>query len=85
MYQPKPAPPGNDPVALGMWVQGEFDAVAQASRDAVDAISLNVLYAAPKKPRPGMIVCADGVHWQPLGAGGGYFGYFGGAWVKLNN
>lgn len=83
MYSPKPAP--FDPKALPQYVADELQSVAQAQRDPVDFIQLNVLYAAPKKPRNGIVVCADGVSWQPLGAGGGFFGYFGGAWVKLNN
>jgi hypothetical protein len=85
MYQPKPFPPVSSIADLARHVDSELHAVAQAEHDLADSMQLTVLNAAPKKPRAGMIVCADGVHWQPLGAGGGYFGYFGGAWVKLNN
>lgn len=83
MYQPKFPPFSPDVAALTAYVSDELQSVAQSQGDTVDFIQLNVLNAAPSKPRAGQIVCADGVNWQPLGAGGGYFGYFGGAWVKL--
>ena len=80
MYQPKPAPADTDAYTVA-----ELQSIAQAQSDPVDFVQLNVLHKAPKKPREGMVVCADGSDWQPLAAGGGFFGYFGGAWKKLNN
>lgn len=40
------------------------------------------LSVAPTKPRAGMIALADGTNWNP-GSGAGFYGYYGGAWVKL--
>jgi hypothetical protein len=93
MYSPKPAPYlSSDPKAvvgslnqLSTYVADELQSVAGAASDPVNFLQLNVLHVAPEKPRDGQVVCADGTDWQPLGAGGGFFGYFGGAWVKLNN
>lgn len=45
-------------------------------------LELRPLYAAPDKPREGMIVCADGTHWNP-GGGKGVYAYLNGAWSKL--
>lgn len=36
----------------------------------------------PTKPRDGMIVFVDGASWDP-GSGAGFYGYYGGNWVKL--
>ena len=83
MYQPKFPPFSPDVAQLTAYVSDELQSVAQSQGDTVDFVQFNVLPAAPSKPREGMCVCADGTDWQPLGAGGGFFGYFGGAWVKL--
>lgn len=83
-YQPGPFM-GTTLEDLRDFVLSELQDIAQSAQDPVDFAELNKLYKAPDKPRDGIVVCADGVSWQPLGAGGGYFGYFGGAWVKLNN
>lgn len=37
---------------------------------------------APAKPRKGDYRLADGTNWNP-GSGAGFYGYYGGAWVKL--
>lgn len=82
MYEPKPLPPVDPKAqALADHVADELRAVAQAQDDPVDFIQLNVLNVAPKKPRAGMVVEADGTNWNP-GAGAGCYIYRGG-WVKL--
>lgn len=53
-----------------------------------DGIRLKMTMKEPPKPRPGDIfyvgTVADGSTWDPDASGdGGYFGYHGGAWVKL--
>jgi hypothetical protein len=83
MYEPRPAPFAPDVASLSSYVASELQSVAQAARDSLDVLQLNVLHAEPLRPREGMVICADGTDFQPLGAGGGYFGYFGGVWVKL--
>jgi hypothetical protein len=40
------------------------------------------VYAVPQRVRDGMIVLADGTTWNP-GSGGGFYGYYAGAWHKL--
>ncbi len=83
MYQPKFPDFNPDVAALTTYVVGEFQSVAQSQNDLVDFVQLNVLHAEPARLREGLVICADGTDYQPLGAGGGFFGYFGGAWVKL--
>jgi hypothetical protein len=85
MYQPKFPPLNTDVKGLAQYVGDELQAVARDQGGAVDFVQLNVLKRAPTKPVDGIVVCADGTNWAPLGAGGGFFGYYGGAWVKLNN
>lgn len=86
MYQPKPLLQlGASPEmkALADYLVSELRAIASESARPVDFLHLSPLHKAPTKLAEGMVVCADGTHWAPLAAGGGYFGYFGGAWVKL--
>lgn len=83
-YQPAPFM-GRTPEEFQQYVLSELQDIAQSQSDPVEFFELEVLHKAPSKPRDGMLVCADGVHWQPLSAGGGFFGRFNGAWVKLNN
>ncbi len=46
------------------------------------SLQLEELHAVPEKPRTGLIVLADGTDWNP-GSGAGFYGYYGGSWVKL--
>ena len=55
-------------------IQGAFEDTSQ--------VTLKKLYAAPTKPRNGMVVYADGTTWNP-GSGEGYYGYRGGTWNFL--
>jgi hypothetical protein len=72
MYQPKPPPFNPDVLTLAGYVDGELQSVAQAQSDAVDSTQFNVLHVAPKKPRKGMLVLADGTDWDP-GSGAGLY------------
>lgn len=60
----------------------EFQAIQQAAQRAEPFIELEVSHAAPTKLRNGMVALADGTDWDP-GSGAGFYGYYGGAWVKL--
>jgi hypothetical protein len=82
-YAPRFPPVNPDLQGLSQYVNDELHSVARSQSEATDFVQLTVLNKAPSRVVDGMVVCADGVHWQPLSAGGGYFGYFGGAWVKL--
>ena len=46
------------------------------------AALLEELNVAPKKPRTGLTVLADGTNWNP-GTGQGVYTYYAGAWHKL--
>ncbi len=57
----------------------------QKVKVAIDLLALghvDVTYVAPLKPRSGDIRLSDGVSWNP-GSGAGFYGYYGGSWVKL--
>jgi hypothetical protein len=74
-------PPAN-PAELPRFVQEESQRLARALTDPLDFLLLRELHAAPTKPRNGMVVLADGSDWDP-GSGAGFYGRYGGAWVKL--
>ena len=63
-------------------MQEELNKIAQAMETADPFITLDTLYAAPKKYREGTVVKADGVVWNP-GAGAGVYCRRGGAWTFL--
>lgn len=60
----------------------EFQRIAQALQEQNEVLRLGTTYVAPSKPRAGDIRLADGTQWDP-GSGAGFYGYYGGAWVKL--
>lgn len=60
----------------------ELTKIAQAMETADPFITLDTLYAAPKKYREGTVCKADGVTWNP-GSGAGVYCYRGGAWTFL--
>ena len=74
-YTPSPV---NDWQALN----DELQRLARSFAEPTDFLSLGMLYAAPSKPRDGMIALADGSSWNP-GSGAGYYGYRAGAWRFL--
>lgn len=80
MYQPLVLP--QDPALLSQAVQLELERLALQLAEAQDYAFLKTLYAAPGKPREGMIVMADGTGWNP-GSGAGVYAYRGGAWTFL--
>lgn len=63
-------------------VQEELNKIAQAMETADPFMTLDTLYAAPKKYREGTVCKADGVTWNP-GSGAGVYCYRGGAWTFL--
>lgn len=67
--------------AVVQWMQRELTQLERTFFD-LDMIQLVQLNVAPTKPRTGMVVLADGTNWNP-GSGAGFYGYYGGAWVKL--
>ncbi len=80
MYAPGTPPQTAD--AVPGFLANELFKISQAMEEAKDFQLLEMRYAAPAKPRDGMIVLADGTTWNP-GSGGGYYGYRAGAWRFL--
>jgi hypothetical protein len=74
-----------DPSELTGFLRRELNSLQQAAQRADDYFALKVLHAEPARTFEGMVVLADGVDWEPLGAGGGLFVYFGATWVKCSN
>lgn len=66
---------------LRLYVEEEFKAISRELGE-MTAVELRPIFAAPAKPREGMLVFADGTSWNP-GGGKGAYQYSGGAWVKL--
>ena len=60
----------------------ELAKIAQAMETADPFITLDTLYAAPKKFREGTIVKADGTTWNP-GSGAGVYCRRGASWTFL--
>jgi hypothetical protein len=80
MYTPQPAP--TDPAELSAFLTRELQAIAREWQQQTPFLFLQTLYAAPDRPREGMLVKADGTTWNP-GSGAGVYAYVSGAWVKL--
>ena len=83
MYEPR-TPIGEvktvDDVMKWLWL--ELQHLSGELHKAVPMLQIDEMHVAPQRPRNGMIVLADGTDWNP-GAGAGFYGYRGGAWVKL--
>lgn len=60
----------------------EFYRLAQALSSPQSLMQMSTIYAAPEKPRDGMVVLADGVRWNP-GSGDGLYRYKNGTWKYL--
>lgn len=63
-------------------MQEELNKIAQAMETADPFLTLDTLYAAPKKYREGTVCLFDGVIFNP-GSGAGVYCYRGGAWRFL--
>lgn len=78
-YEFKLAPA--DPKSMGEYLNSELFKIAQALSLPRDELFYEPLAAAPKRPRKGMTVYADGTNWNPTGAGEGLYRYTGSAWI----
>lgn len=82
MYRPSSLPVLSEVLQpLAGYLSRELAAIAKILY-TTDLMILEPVYRPPEKLRPGMIVHADGVHWNP-GAGAGIYAYYGGSWNKL--
>lgn len=77
----QPGDPPADPMQLQRFLREEL-AKWKAAHDALADGFLPVTYAAPAKPRDGMLRNADGVQFNP-GSGPGLYRYGAGAWHFL--
>ncbi|WP_457321632.1 hypothetical protein [Roseateles sp. P5_E11] len=73
---------GNIPADAPQWLVNELRKVQEYVSQLENGSVSNTLYAAPKKPREGLTVLADGTTWNP-GAGQGVYTYYAAAWHKL--
>lgn len=80
-FEPEP-PPETDDVALLKRYCYEMFRLVSNSFELLEQGQREVLYAAPVKPRDGMVVYADGTQWNP-GSGKGTYEYRTSAWYKL--
>lgn len=70
---------------LQTWVFDQLKLIEKEFNFQRDAYYLKPLTAAPRKPRDGMVVYADGTTWNP-GGGRGIYAYIDDgtpAWTKL--
>lgn len=77
----QPGDPPADPAQLPRFLREEL-AKLKAAYDSLADGFLPVVYAAPAKPRDGMLRNADGVLWDP-GSGAGLYRFGGGTWHYL--
>lgn len=83
VYTPTTPPPvGPELQELSDWLRDELETLARSLVDQQE-VELRVRFAAPEKPRAGMVVYADGTLWDP-GEGAGQYTYNGSAWVKTS-
>jgi hypothetical protein len=81
MYTPSKLPEITDVEVLRRAIENELEAIAREMSEMV-AVDLRPVFAAPLRPRDGMIVFADGTSWNP-GLGRGLYVYNTAAWVKI--
>lgn len=77
-----PGTPPQDAASLAAFLRVELAKIAQAMETQDASLSLDTLYAAPKKFRDGTIVKADGTTWDP-GSGSGLYVYRDADWHFL--
>ena len=76
-YERTKAPQEYDPY----WMDQQLERIEQALQ-VFGGFRLVETNREPSKPRTGDVRLADGTNWNP-GAGAGFYGYYGGNWVKL--
>jgi hypothetical protein len=79
MYWPTTPPDSSN---VSSWTMGELITLARLLNDGQPMLILPPQYAAPDRPRAGMVVNADGTTWNP-GGGAGLYQYLSGSWTKL--
>ena len=80
-YIQRSAPTLNTLDDVRQWVEDELGYIEQAQHDTL-ILELKPSFVDVDKPREGMIVYADGTHFNP-GGGAGSYEYRSGTWHKL--
>jgi hypothetical protein len=81
-YTPGPVPQ-DLPDGLRRYLSEEFQKIEAALASAAEG-NYGITYAPPNKVYPGMVRLADGVKWNPIGAGFGlYMMNNVGSWTQL--
>lgn len=81
-YEPTPMGPVVDAQDLADYLHRELIKLSE-ELTRVNHVLITTRSTEPSKPQEGMVVIADGVSWNP-GSGGGFYGYFAGAWRLLS-
>lgn len=66
---------------LKLYLLQELHRISQTTQ-AAEAVQLPVLHTSPARVVDGMVILADGTDFNP-GSGAGFYGRYGGNWVKL--
>lgn len=66
---------------LREYVQEELEKISKEFNETI-ALDLRTVHQAPKRPREGMIVSADGTNWNP-GSGAGAYEFVNGVWRRV--
>lgn len=69
--------------ALSLWVEDELERFSNDQIDNLQAVELRPSYNSPLRPRPGMIVYADGTKFDPNYGEGWYGRSVAGVWIPL--
>lgn len=64
------------------WLYDELQRIS-TSMTTPEFVMFQVLHSEPARPSEGTVAYADGVDWNPTGAGGGLHQYISGVWDKL--
>jgi hypothetical protein len=82
-YEPRTIPQftDKDMQTLTSYIYRELQNISNAFT-GVQQVQLQMLSVPPTRLITGMVVLADGVHWNP-GAGKGFYGYDGSQWQFL--
>jgi hypothetical protein len=70
-----------DALSVLRWAQDSMESYNRQG-DKETSVRLAVSYTPPDKPRPGMIVYADGVKWNPGSGEGLYYYTLAGTWLR---
>lgn len=70
--------------AVAQWLEDDLQRLSSSLAEDNKVKELVVNFVAPVRPRPGMLVYADGTRWNPGSGEGLYVRTIAGAWSKCN-